>query len=60
MLPAGHVCSLVAAALQVLLSFLSALRTQKFTFGGPQSLMTVASVFTDMAGNTPFLTPSLS
>ena len=35
-LPAGSPpCSPAAARLQVLLSFLSALRTQKFTFGGP-------------------------
>ena len=60
MLPAGRGCSLVAAALLVLFSFLSALRTQKLTFGGPELLMTVASVFTDTAGNTRFLTPSLS
>ena len=32
-----------------------ALRAQKFTFGGLASLMTVASLFTDMAGSTPFL-----
>ena len=50
----------MAARSQVLFSFLSALRTQKFTFGGPELLMTVASVFTDTAGNTRFLTPSLS
>ena len=31
-------------------SFLIALRAQEITFGGPQSLMTVTSVFVDMAG----------
>ena len=35
-----------------------ALRAQKFTFGGLASLMTVASLFTDMAGSTSFLMPS--
>ena len=40
---------------QALFSFLSALRAQEFTFGGPESLKTMASLFTDMAGNIPFL-----
>ena len=42
-----------AAGLQVLF-FLGALGAQKFTFGGPESRMTVTSLFTDIAGNTPF------
>ena len=42
-------------SLQVLFSFLGALRAQKFTFGSPESLITVTSLFTDMAGKTPFL-----
>ena len=52
LLTAGSDCSLMAAGLQVLFSFLVALRTQKFTFGGLKSLMTVTSLFMDMAGNT--------
>jgi len=31
-------------------SFLIALRAQEITFGGPESVMTVTSVFVDMAG----------
>ena len=51
-LTAGSDCSLMAAGLQVLFSFLVALRTPKFTFGGLKSLMTMTSIFMDMAGNT--------
>ena len=36
-------------------SFWVRLGVQKFTFGGPESLMTVTSLPTDIAGNTPFL-----
>ena len=43
---------------QALFSFLSALRAQEFTFGGPESLKTMASLFTDMAGNIPSSRPS--
>ena len=50
MLIIGSGCSLMAARLQVLFSFLGALKAQKFTFGGPEPLMTVTSLFTDMAG----------
>ena len=50
MLTVGSGCSLMAARLQVLFSFLGVLKAQKFTFGGPESLMTVTSLFTDMAG----------
>ena len=42
-------------SLQVLFSFLGALRAQKFTFGRPESPITVTSLFTDTAGKTPFL-----
>ena len=35
--------------------FLNALRTQELAFGGPESLMTLASLFTDRTGNIPFL-----
>ena len=48
-------CRLMAAGSQVLFSFLVVLRAQKFTFGGPKSLMTVTTLFTDTARNTPFL-----
>ena len=41
-------------------SFLSALRAQEFTFGAPESLMTVTAFFTDMARKTPFLRSSQS
>ena len=41
-------CRLMAAGSQVLFSFLVVLRAQKFTFGGPKSLMTVTPLFTDM------------
>ena len=50
----GNGCSLSAARLQVLFSFLSALRAQDFTFEGLESLMTVTSLFIDVAENTPF------
>ena len=50
MLTIGSGCSLMAARLQVSFSFLGTLKAQKFTFGGPESLMTVTSLFTDMAG----------
>ena len=39
---------------QVLFSFLSVPRAQEFTFGGVELLMTVTSLFTDMAENTPY------
>ena len=51
----GCGCSLMAARSQVLVFFLCALRAQKFTFGGPESLMSVTSLLTDMGGNIPFL-----
>ena len=51
----GNGCSLVDAGLQLFVSFLGALRAQEYTFGGLESLMTMISLFTDMAGNTPFL-----
>ena len=51
----GSGCSLMATMLQVF-SFLISLRAQDFTFGGLELLMTVTSLFTDIAGNTPFLT----
>ena len=35
--------------------FLSALMAQELTFGGPELLMTMASLFTDMTVNIPFL-----
>ena len=54
-LPIGSGCSLMAAAAQVLFSFLIAIGAQRFTFGGLKFLMTVTSLFTDMAGNTSFL-----
>ena len=47
-------CSLMAVRLQVLFSFLSALRAQKSTFGGPELLMAVTSLFTDMVGTHYF------
>ena len=43
-----------AAGSQALFSFLGTLRAQKFTFGGPKSLVAVTSLFTDMTGNTQF------
>ena len=52
-LTAGNNCSLMAAGFQVLF-FLGGLGAQKFTSGGPKSPMAAASLFTDMAGNTPF------
>ena len=36
-------------------SFLNAHRAQIFTFGGLEWLLTLTSLLTDMAGNTPFL-----
>ena len=42
-----------------LFSLLGALWAQKFTFGGPKLLMTMTFLFTDMAGNTTFHSPSL-
>ena len=45
---------LMAARWQVFFSFLSSLRAHWLTHGGLQSLMAVTSLFTDMAGNTPF------
>ena len=54
-LTVGIGCRLMAAGWQVLFSFLVALRAQKFTIGGPKSLMTVTPLFTDTARNTPFL-----
>ena len=53
----GH--SLITAGSQVFFSFLSALRAQEFTFGRSESLVTVTSLFTDVAGNTPFLSLSV-
>ena len=50
----GSGCSMMAVRSQVF-SFLSALRAQEITFGGLELLMTVTSLFTDMARNTPFL-----
>ena len=35
--------------------FLSALMAQELTFAGPELLMTMASLFTDMTVNIPFL-----
>ena len=37
-------------------SFQGALRAQEIVFGGPESLMTVTSLFADMEGDTPFHT----
>ena len=45
---------LTALGWQVFFPFLRAL---EFTSGGPEQLMTVTSLFTDVAGNTPFLIP---
>ena len=47
-------CSSIAVRQQTFF-FLGTLHTQKFTFGGPESLMVVTSLFIDTAGNTPFL-----
>ena len=41
---------------QVFSSILTALRAQEFTMGMLESPMTVTSLLTNMAGNTPFLT----
>ena len=41
---------------QIFLSFLGALRAQKFTLGGLELLITETSLFIDKAGNAPFLT----
>ena len=51
---AGSGCGLTADRSQVLFSFLGALRAQKFTFGGQESLMAVACLFTDMVGTLHF------
>ena len=53
-LAAGSGCSLMSAESQVF-SFFGALGAQKLTFGGLVLLVTVTSLFTDMAGNIPFL-----
>ena len=45
----------MAARAQTLFSFLGTLRSQEFTFGDPESLMTLTSLFPDMAENNPFL-----
>ena len=45
----GSGCSLMAAMLQVF-SFLISLGAQELTLGGLESLMTVTSLFTDIAG----------
>ena len=50
----GSGCGLTADRSQVLFSFLGALRAQKFTFGGQESLMAVACLFTDMVGTLHF------
>lgn len=50
-MPAGHVCSLVAAALQAL-PLPERPQDSEIHFGGPQSLMTADPGYTDMAGNT--------
>ena len=51
----GSGYSLMAAELQVFLSFLGALRAQEFAFGGMGLLRIVTTLFTDVAGNFPFL-----
>ena len=45
----GSGCSLMAVGSLVLFSFLGLLRAQKFTFGGLQLLMTVTSLFANLA-----------
>ena len=50
----GSGYSLMAARLQVFFFFLSALRTQEFMFEGLEFLITVISLFTDVAGNIFF------
>ena len=42
----------MAARSPAFFSFLNALGAQELTFGGLESLMTVASLFTDKAGNS--------
>ena len=51
MLTLGRGCQIPKA----FVSFLSALRAQEFTLGGLESLTTVKFLFTNMAGNIPFL-----
>ena len=51
----GSGYSLMAAELQVFLSFLGALRAQDFASGGLGLLRIVTTLFTDMAENFPFL-----
>ena len=53
----GSGYSLMAARRPLFFSFLSSLRAHQLTLGGLQWLMTVASLFTDVAGNIPFLSP---
>ena len=53
----GSGYSLVAGWWPVFFSFLSSLRAHQLTLGRLQTLMTVTSSFTDMAGNTLFLNP---
>lgn len=53
-LAAGSGCSLMSAESQVL-SFFGALGAQKLPFGGLALLMTVTSLFSDVAANIPFL-----
>ena len=50
----GSGYSLMAAELQVFLSFLGALRAQDFASGGLGLLRIVTTLFTDMAENFPF------
>lgn len=51
----GSGYSLMAARLyRYFFLFLECPRAQEFTFGGPELLMTVTSLFTDMAENTPY------
>ena len=51
----GSGCSLTAAWLQILFFFLGACRRRNSHFR-PESLMGMTSLFTDVAGNTPFFT----
>ena len=51
----GSGCSLMAAKSQASF-FLGPLWAQKLTFGRPELLIGVTSLFIDMVGNTPFLT----
>ena len=54
-LTAGSDCSLMAVEWQVLFSFLSALRAQKCTFRGPESLMDCDSLVYRYGRSAPFL-----